>query len=243
MGGSSGSDGSNIYQYANSGSADSGAVSGAQALTSAGSSLQNLYGSAAGGLSNLTQGTNYNPQFGVNAGYNMAGATSQLPGYANQALATGFNANNGLYNQELGQVNDQTNSALAARGISMSPYGASVQASQDQQFNNQWNTQQLQNQSTAAGTASSLLGAYNSGQSGGATTAQGSADNSLNSLQSLLTSGNLSTGDLQSAISDYLSYLSGGTQASSAQASAANAQEQASNTGWAGLGSLAGQIL
>lgn len=233
----------NIYQYQGSGAADSSALSGIGQLGTASQGTQGLYNNAVGGLSGLTAGTNYNPQSGVDAGNNIQGSVAGLPGYADQALATGFNANNGLYNQELGQITDQTRAGEAARGISMTPYGAGVEGQTLTNFNNTWNNQQLQNEATGAGTASSLLGAYNSGQADGAQVAQGAADNSLSSLASLLGSSNSSTGQLQQSIGDYLSYLTGGTSAGSAQASATNAYNQTNNQAMAGFGNLGGSAI
>lgn len=237
--------GSSIYQYPSSGAASSGAIGGTQQLANAGTASQGLYNTALGSNAGLTTGTNYSNQQGVDSGNAITQNTQSqgLGGLASSALATGFNQNNALYNQELGQINDQTNSGLAARGLAMSPYAAGVQGQTDTNFNNTWNNQLLQNESTAAGTASTLDNTYNSGMSTGAQVSQGAADNSLSSLSSLLSSGNLSSSQLQSAIGDYLSYLTGGTSASSAQASAQNQAAQIDNQGLAGLGSLGGSLL
>lgn len=241
---SGGSDGSNIYQYGSSPAADTGATGGASSLAAAGQPAQNLYSSSLGGLSGLTGGTNYNAQQGVDTGNAITSATQglNLPGAAAGALQAGSNANSGLYSQELQQTNDQTNAALASRGIASTPYGAGVQSLADQTFNNNWNTNQVGLQNTAANTASTLLGANNQGQALGAATAQGAANNPLQALQSLLSSSNTSTGQLQQSIGDFLAYLQGGTSASSAQSTAANQQAQASNAGLGGLGSLFGTL-
>ena len=238
--GASGSSGSNIYQYPNQPAAAQGALGGAQGLQQASQGTQNLFTSAVPGLQGLTQGTNYNAQTGVNAGQNEINATAGLPQAAAGALQAGSNANSGLYSQELQQMQDQTNAALAQRGIADTPYGAGVESQADQSFNNQWNTQQVGLQNTAANTASTLLGQYNQGQSGGAQTAQNAANNPLGALQSMITSGNLSTGQLQQAIGDYLAYLGGGTSAASAQSTAANQNAQIQNQGLQGLGQLVG---
>lgn len=233
----------NIYQYQGSGVADAGALSGVGNLGTAALGSEGLYNNSLPSLEPLANGTNYQSQQGVNAGNNIQGSVAGLPGYANEALSTGFNANNGLYNQELGQITDQTRAGEAARGIAMTPYGAGVEGQTLTNFNNTWNNQQLQNEATGAQTAGSLLGTYNSGQAEGAQVAQGAADNSLSSLSSLLGSSNASTGQLQQSIGDYLSYLTGGTSAGSAQASATNAANQTANQGLAGFGNLGGTAL
>lgn len=237
-----GSNGSNIYQYGSSPSADSGAVSGAGSLAQAGNAGQSLYSGAVPGLSGLTSGTNYNPQSTVNAGTSLQNAGANFPGYANQALRTGFNDNNGLYNQELGHITDQTNVANAQAGIAGTPYGAGVLGQTLTGFNNNWNNQQLHNEATSAGTAGSLLGADATATQGGANVAQAGGNEPLNALQSLLSSGNLSSGQLQQAITDYLSYMSGGTSASFSQDKIANQQEQMNNQALGGLGSLFGTV-
>ena len=241
---SGGSNGSNIYQYGNSGTADAGSTAGAQQIAQQGTQNQGLYNSSVGGLAGLTGGSNYTTQQGVNAGNYITGSTAglNLPGAAAGALQAGSNANSGLYNQELQQTNDQLNSALSQRGIASTPYGAGVQALGDQTFNNNWNTQQVGLQNTAANTASTLLGANNNGVAQGQSVAQGAANNPLSALASLLGSGNASTADIQSAVTDFLGYLSGGTSASSAQATAANQQAAAENSGLGGLGSLFGTL-
>lgn len=239
---SGGSNGSNIFQYPSSGTASNQAIGGATAIQNLGGNDQTLYQNSLGGLGNLTSGTNYNAQSGVDAGNAITSATAglNLPGAAAGALQAGSNANSGLYNQELQQTNDQTNAALAQRGIANTPYGAGVQSLADQTFNNNWNTNQVGLQNTAANTASTLLGANNSGQALGAETAQNAANNPLGALSSLLSSGNLSSAGVQSAVQDFLAYMQGGTSAASAQSTAANQQAQQQNQGLAGLGSLVG---
>lgn len=168
----------------------------------------------------------YNPQAGVAAGQAVQGSVSQDPGYANQALATGFNDNNALYNRELNHITEQNNASLSERGLAMSPYGAQLANDANQQFNAGWEQQQLQNQSTAAQTAATLQGQYSSSMQTGSNMQQQAAMQPLMQLSSFVQSGNTASQPLQSSIGDMLSYLSikhsgsgggGGSGANSAQ--------------------------
>jgi hypothetical protein len=239
---SSGGSAPNIPQYQSMGTADTGAISGIGNLTQAGQGLQGLYASNAPSYTNLLGSTSYNPQQGVNTGAAMQSAVGGLPAYANQALATGFNQNNALYNQLMQQTTDQTRAAEAARGIATTPYGAGVEAQNLQNFNNAWQQQLMANQQAAAGTANTLLGQYGSQMAGGSTLAMNAANNPIQALQSLIQTGNLSTAAGQAAISDYLNYMSGSTGAASAQAQAQNQYNQTQASALSGLGQLAGTL-
>src|SRR5262249_6939789 len=78
--------------------------------------------------------------------------------YANQALTTGFDPQQNLYNLMHQQNTDFTNVDLANRGLSTSPWGAGVAATSDQLFNTNWLQTQLGREQTGANTASNLLG-------------------------------------------------------------------------------------
>lgn len=232
-----------IPQYSNFGAADQGSISGTQALANAGNTTSNLFNQVLPSYAGNFQGTSYTPQQGVYAGQNLTNSVSGLPGYANQALSTGFNANNGLYTQELQQVQDQARAGQAARGIASTPYGAGLEDQAVLNFNNQWQQQQLQNQQTAAGTADSLLGQYGAGIGGGQQLAQGAAQGGVQTLAQMLQAAGYSTAQTQQAIQDYLSYLSGGTQAASSQAQATNQANANNNSAFSGFGNLAGGLI
>lgn len=233
---SSGSNGSNIYQYPNMGGAAHGAIGGAGQLATNAGNLGSLASSGISGLSSLTGGTNYGAQQGVNTGNAITGSASPFLAQADQQLSNGgMGSDPAAYNSQFQQNTDQTRAAEAAQGVAGTPYGAGVESQADTNFNNTWYNNQVQR-------ATALEGSGVGASAQGAQTAQGAADNPLGALQSLITSGNMSSAQLQSAITDYLGYLQGGTQAASAQSTAANQQAQAQGTGLAGLGKLAGSI-
>lgn len=160
-------------------------------------------------------------------GSNIANAGAGLTGQANNALSmTAFNPQQ--YAQQYQQQQDQTNAALSQQGVAGTPYGAGLAAQQNQNFNNNWNTQQIGLENTAANTASTLLGSGSTAQALGT---------------------QLPNSQLQTAIQDYLSYLGQGTSASNAatsqygaESSAALGQQQVNNSALGGLGSALGSL-
>jgi hypothetical protein len=179
-------------------------TAGTANLAGVSNNLQSQVGSAYG----ASQAAGYSPAAGVQSGQQIQSSVSGNPGYANQALATGFNNNNELYKRQLSNVTDQTNAALSERGLGMSPYGAQILGDQFSQFNANWEQNQLQNQATAAQTAATLQGQYASSMTGGQAVQQAAAMQPLMALSSMVQSGVQATQPLQAGISDMLSYLS-----------------------------------
>lgn len=204
------------YQPPNQGQAASGALGGANTI--ANTNPNGLYNSAG----STTTGNNLTQQGGA------------LAGQAQAALApTAFNP--AQYAQQYQQQQDQTNATLSQQGVAGTPYGAGLAAQQNQNFNNNWNTQQVGLENTAANTASTLLGAGGNAATTG--TALGQSVATLPQQQ------------LQTAIQDYLSYLGQGTSASNAatsqygaESSAALGQQQVNNSALGGLGSALGSL-
>jgi hypothetical protein len=184
-----------------------------------------------------------------------------LPGAANQAIQTGFDPQQSIYNQQHQQNIDQTNFINAQNGVIGTPYGAGVANQSNIDFNNAWQSHLLQNQATGANTASSLLGAEGSGLSTGAGIQSGVGQYGLGlgnyglglgsyglGLGSYGTQlGGLTSGVAQNQIADFLGYLSGGTSASNAQTAlyqagtnAQQVQNQSTSGLWGGIGKLLG---
>lgn len=92
---------------------------------------------------------------------NVQGSANNLYGAGNQILNTGFDPQQALYNQQFGQNVDQTRAAEYARGIQSSPYGAAIENNANQNFNTNWQNQQLGRQSQAL---QSAQGAYGNAQ-------------------------------------------------------------------------------
>lgn len=91
------------------------------------------------------------------AGNILQSANASIPA-ANQILQTGFDPQNALYNRTAQQLTDQTNAVNSMYGLSSSPYGAGVAAHNLENFNIDWQNQQLQRQTQAAQGYTGLLG-------------------------------------------------------------------------------------
>lgn len=186
----------------------------------------NTGGQAQGAAYSGIQGLNTNPQaqYGnaqatgqnlTSQGSQLAGQGGQLAGQALDAWQAGQDPQNALYAQQYQQNQDQANATNAQNGVAGTPYGASLTNQSDQNFNLNWQQQQLARQQTAAGTASTLLGAGGSGLTAGAN----AATSGLGLGQSVDTQ---QANAQQNQIQDYLSYLLGNTSNSSALTGAQN---------------------
>jgi hypothetical protein len=80
-------------------------------------------------------------------------ASAPLQGVGSQILNTGFDPQSALYNQLAGQSRDAANVANAGAGIGGTPYGASVAANAQNNFNLNWQNQQLARQAQATQSA------------------------------------------------------------------------------------------
>jgi hypothetical protein len=105
--------------------------------------------------------------------------------YAWQALQQGFDPQNALYNQQYAQNLNQTNAINAMSGVGASPYGAGISAQSGQNFNLNWQNQQLQREATAAQAAGSLYGAGTAGLAQG----MNAAGQGLQGLQNAYSTG------------------------------------------------------
>lgn len=187
-------------------------------------------------------------QQGATALSNLGGANAS---YVPQALQTGFDPQNALYNRNLTQTIGQQNAINAQNGVAGTPYAAGVTGDAARNFGLDWLDRSLARQNTAAGTAATLTGAANTGY-GGASTVGNSAiqtgaqsaalpyaaqnDIATNILK-LLSGENLAvggaTGNNDAAMSQILSYLGYGTGAT-------QQKQQADNAAWSGIGDALG---
>lgn len=214
--------------------------------------------SALGGISGLN--TNPAANYGT-AGYvgqqlqsygnNLANSGQDLGTQALGAWQAGQDPQNALFAKQFQQQQDQSNAVNAMSGVASTPYGAALTTQGNQNFDLNWQNQQLQRENTAANTASTLLGA------GGNAIGQGAsaATSGLNIGQSIDTQ---QYNAQQQQIQDFLQYIgASGTNASQYlsalqgllggavnQASVTNTGAQESNAANAaslgGLGSLLG---
>jgi hypothetical protein len=141
-----------------------------QGLGGAGAYAQ--WGGQGGGLGAPPPG-NYGPPEGDannirNLAGGLAGQFQGNLGYADQALKTAFDPQQAQFKQQLADLTDQTRAGEAARGISMSPYGAGVEANTQGRFRNDWQTAQVGRQAQGAQTATGLQAQYQSGQTAAA---------------------------------------------------------------------------
>lgn len=147
---------------------------------------------------------------GTNA-VNASGAlnTAALAGLpaATQALNLGFDPQSALYKQQLQQLNDQVGANSAARGITNSPYGASVANTADTNFNIDWQNNQLQRALSAlSGYSGAVSGAGNQATQAGSLGAQGA--NALNDQGAVpFTAANNVSTNQNTALTNLLSIL------------------------------------
>lgn len=109
---------------------------------------------------------NFNSLIGYQKGQlgDITGAQKNLYGGGNQILQTALDPQQALYNRTLGQITDQARAAQYARGIQDTPYGAALENASNQNFNIDWQNQQLARQTQGLQAAQ---GAYGSAQNMG----------------------------------------------------------------------------
>lgn len=145
------------------------------------------------GMGNLANQNYGNLERQLGSQYNnVLASENNLNQGAYAVLNSAFDPQNALYNYNLGQLNDATNAAEYSRGIENTPYGASVQANADQQFQLNWQNQQLARQqaglASAAGGYQNALGQgtnYTQAQSGLQTAQDANYANLANSATSM----------------------------------------------------------
>jgi hypothetical protein len=208
--------------------------------------------------SQYQQGAGTASQLGQLQALGQYGAGQNLQGGANAVLNTAFDPQSALYNQTLQNVTAQQNAQNAAAGVGTTPYGAGLQDQNLQNFNIAWQQQQLANQISGLGAASS---ASQAGQ-GLAAAAPGQYLNAsqlpystygavgsgqIGALNTLGQFGQSAAALPQQQIADYQAYLGGGTAQQNANTNTANAafgqqQTNLSNIfgGLGGLGSAYG---
>ena len=112
---------------------------------------------------NLMQGAWTGAQYGGQTAADTMGFSKglipyaqSLQDYGGQIGQMGFDPQNALYSRTLQQVQDQQRAGQAARGISMSPYGAGLEGDATRNFNIDWQNQQLKRATDAAGAMEGL---------------------------------------------------------------------------------------
>lgn len=223
-------------------------------------------------------GANQAGQMGQQAGANLFGASGNLYGLGNNSFAAGNQLWNtaqdpqqALYNRTLQQTQDQTRAGQAARGVLTSPYGVGLENQAVNNFNMDWQNQQLQRQlqglqgmNSAYGTGASLYNQAGQGQTQGVNAYTGASmlpyqvqqqigNNQFGALSNLGNFGNAGAQLPQQQIADWQNYLGYGNQVAQTNNAQANAQAQLglqqaqqgfqqNQQMFGGLGNLAGGI-
>ena len=219
--GGAGSPGGVAYPQATSAYAallDPNTAAAQQALTGAGTAGQYATGTLA-------------PQLQGAAGQ-LFGVTPQALSAASQILNTGFDPQQALYQQTLNQTTQQAAAQNAASGVGGTPYGQSVADQATNNFNLNWQNQQLAREATAASAYGGLTGAagnaasqagnlgsaatsaISTGSSLPYTTGATEASNALQGLSSTVNIGNQQYVLPQQVLNDLQSYLGLGQSAS-----------------------------
>jgi hypothetical protein len=231
------------YSYANMGGADQGAFQGTQNLGQYNIGAQNLpqyqqiaqqmqlgnnpyaqqYLSGSQGVGQATTG----------AGAALTGGALGQLGNVQAIMNQGFDPQNALYNYTQNQNQQQNLAALGQSGIANTPYGQGVNDMANNQFNMNWQNNQLGREATAAGAAGGLLN--NIGQNvnqGTSLMAQGVGlpygaytgiqNNAIGALNSAGGAGVQASQIPEQQVQDYLAYLGQGTQAQTANTNTAN---------------------
>lgn len=206
------------------------------AANTAGTDLQQI------GAADRTQGQNITQY-----------ANANLP-YGTQILENAFDPQNALYGRTLQQTQDQARAANSAAGIGTSGAGVGLENQAVGNFNIDWQNNQLGRENTGLNAYDQFLNQYGNSLNTGANLKQQGATDiaeggalpyntanvgpmaSLNALQQ-------SSGLTQQSLSDILSYLGLGTNASSVANNSAN--QGFKNTGQlaGGLGGLLSSLM
>ena len=224
-------------------------------LTGAGNNLLNMASTVPG----------YATQAGAAALGPAVGQYNTLAPYVTQALQTGFDPQNALYNQQFGLQQQQNLASEAMAGVGQSPYAAGLTAQGNNNFNIDWQNQQLARQAQAAQTGEGLSSAAMGALSGGINDYLSGLGLGVSSAEGLTgAAGNAYTqaaGINAQQVAQYLAYLNASTQnaaaASGEQIGALNAgtnlygatnqanlaQQAQLGSALGGLGSLGGTLI
>ena len=221
---------------------------GAHLLPQAQATTQNLYNNPFAGMA--LGGAQMAAPMGMQAAGAQYGAGMGLIPGASQIMQTGFDPQQALYNRTLQQIQDQVRAGNMAAGVGTTPYGAGIESQAMQNFNIDWQNQQLARQAQAA-QAAGQLATTGSGLATGAPGqfAQaagmpygaygGIGQGQMGALGGLLGLGGQGAQLANLPTQDYLSYLGAGNQAGQVANQAFANQLQQANLGWNQLGGLA----
>jgi hypothetical protein len=197
------------------------------------------------------------------AAQNLYGLAGMAQPMATQINQTAFDPQAALYNQQYQQNQDQSNAVNAMNGVAGSPFGAGLTQQSGQNFNLNWQNQQLGRQTAGAGAVAGLTGAAAGADTAGAnlasqgltTLAQGSAlpsntyltqqNANIAALQALSGGYTTQAGIEGEGVSADQGYLGLGQSATANAQNATKINNAQSNAMWSGLlqaGGLAADI-
>lgn len=162
----------------------------------------------------MTQPTSYSPAATSAIGNEISANALQYQPYANQAMQTGFDPQNALYQNTAQQLTDQTRAAEAAAGVAGTPYGAQLEGRNMADFNLNWINQEQQRQQAGAQTAMGILQGAGQEAAAGQQLAQAGPSFQTSMLSSLMGNTTQALQPQQTALEDYLNYLGHNQQAS-----------------------------
>lgn len=140
-----------------------------------------------------------------------------LQSAGNQVLNNSFDPQNALYAQQFQQNQDQTRASLAARGLNSGASGAGIENQSNQNFNTNWQNQQLARQQSGLSSYEGAVGQGLGGLNSTATTAYNLPASALGQgLGALNTSANTGYGIQSGAAGQYLAGIQSAYGASDA---------------------------
>lgn len=229
--------------YTGLGQANTQAVSGMQGLQNMPNYPLQQYQNVAPGMATALQGTDYSPQNTVNWGNYITGQGPGMFAQGNTLMSMGLDPQQEFYNRAFQQQQEQQRAGQSARGILSSPVGAGMEAQSNQMFNELWRNQQAQRAAQLAGAAQGMYGQGTQSILGGQALASAVPGAQLGWAGQLSGLGQAAYAQPQQNIQNWMSYLSGGSnaqqQAYANQLAAYNAKMQQQ----AGLGAGIGQAL
>lgn len=233
-------------QFANTmGPAVNNAFTGIQQFSGQPNLPMQDYTNASGAFGGPTfSNSGYDPRHTVQAGYGMTGQAQSLSPYVSQIFQQGFDPQNEFYGRAAHNLTEQTRAGLNDRGLTMTPYGAGVEANALGNFNIDWNNSQLGRAATGLQAGAGLNDSINRGITGGENLAQGAGTWQSQIAQMLSQLGLNTQQGPQQAIMDWLAFTGQGGQSANnryqAQFQNYDAKQHADDAMWSGIGQLAG---
>lgn len=199
------------------------------------------------GTSGASEGASTVNALGTPYGIGQLEQGQQLAQYGLNTLNTAFDPQQGLYNQQSTQNLNNQNAINAMSGVAGTPYGAGVTGQNQQNFNTNWQNQQLQRQATglqAGGNALTQGATLGNTGLGTILSSSGAPYNTYNTQQANALSGlSQATQVPQQTLGDLMEYMGLGQNASQLSGSLGQMGVNQLTQGMSGIGSLLGMLL